>query len=276
MWGKQMKKIMMLALVATSLTSAPAIAAGTHTSSDVTYANGVFDWAIHNGYTQSTMDAYFGFTQSGGTTGYSNIPGYGSGTIDHTQLGSRYRQSTSAPDDTEEASNTAGGTFTLKGHVNADCSFYNGSSPNHSIDLGTIGVRTGDADNVTIAFNQAAAASAHIDTATAGCNTSNKVTISEENNGKGLVNNSPGNYDTLQFTAKIPYSLTASWTGAGTATTTGSAQTLLVPASGSGTNSKSGGAWRSAFNMDIAIPAQPLGLVAGNYDDKITVTLKVD
>lgn len=271
-----MKKLMILMLAGSSFVGSPTIAAGTHTSSFVQYANGVFDWGIHNGYTQATLDHDFDVTQSGGTTIYTNIPGFGSGTIDHTQLGSRYRQSTSAPDDTELASNTAGGTFTLKGHVSADCSFYNGSSSSHTIDLGTIGIRTGDADNVTIAFNQAAAATAHVDTATAGCNTKNTVTISEANAGSGLVNTATTTYDTDQFTTKIPYALTASWTGAGLSTTHGSTQSLVIPASSSGAAFKTGGAWRSAFNMDVTVPPQSLGLVAGNYQDQITVTLAVD
>ena len=171
---------------------------------------------------------------------------------------------------------TYGGTFTLQGNVSADCSFYNGSSSNHTLDLGTIGIRTGDNENVTVAFNQAGTATAHVDTATAGCNTHNTVTIEEANAGQGLVNSDPGAYDSAQFTAHIPYALNASWTGVDETTTTGFTKTLAIAASSSGENSSTGGAWRSAFNMDISVPPQSLGLVAGNYSDQITVTLAVD
>lgn len=244
--------------------------AANHTTNAVQYGNQYYAAAYAGGQPQSQLDPYFDETQAGATTYYGNIP------ITHDTLGSRYRQNTSSPNDTEQASSTAGGTFTLKGQVSADCSFYNGSSSNHTLDLGTIGIRTGDNENVTVAFNQADTATAHVDTATAGCNTHNTVTIAEQNAGKGLVNSTPGTYDSAQFTASIPYALHATWTGVNDSTTTGFAKSLDIPASSSGTNENSGGAWRSAFNMDITIPPQSLGLVAGNYSDQITVTLAVD
>lgn len=269
-----MKKLLMLGAAAAVMIAGSAQAAD-HTTSYAYYGSGPLEWGINNGYTQSFLDGLFDETQAGGAYYYSGIPGYGTGVVHADTLGSRYRQSTSAPDDTETATATAGGTFTLKGHVNADCSFYNGASSTHTIDLGTIGVRTGDNENVTVAFNQAGQATAHVDTATAGCNTHNTVTIAELNAGAGLLNSDPGAYDSAQFTAKIPYALHASWTGAGESTATGTTQTLDV-ATGAGTNHKTGGAWRSAFNMDATIPPQSLGLVAGNYSDQITVTLAVD
>jgi hypothetical protein len=269
-----MKKLV-LAAASTLLLSGTAYA-GNHTTNFVEYGSGPLEWGLSNGYTQSYLDGLFDETQAGGWYSYSNIPGFGSGIVYHDTLGSRYRQNTSSPDDTEQASQTAGGTFTLQGQVNADCSFYNGSSSTHTLDLGTIGIRTGDNENVTVAFNQAGTATAHVDTATAGCNTHNVVTIAEQNAGAGLVNSNPGPYDSAQFTANIPYALNASWTGVDEATTTGFAKSLTVAAGSSGTGTNEGGAWRSAFNMDITVPPQSLGLVAGKYSDQITVTLAVD
>jgi hypothetical protein len=248
-----------LAAASAVLLSGTATAAN-HTTNFVQYSNPLLEGALPY-VGQGVTDAVFDAVQQ---SPYSAL------------LGSRYRQNTSSPDDTEQASQTAGGTFTLQGQVNADCSFYNGSSSTHTLDLGTIGIRTGDNENVTVAFNQAGTATAHVDTATAGCNTHNVVTIAEQNAGAGLVNSNPGPYDSAQFTANIPYALNASWTGVDEATTTGFAKSLTVAAGSSGTGTNEGGAWRSAFNMDITVPPQSLGLVAGKYSDQITVTLAVD
>lgn len=255
-----MNRILKLAMVATAMTSLPAFAAGTHKTNSVEYSNGFLEFLSVHGVPQAPIDAYFDSVQKHGNL------------ASRTALGSRYRQNSESPNDTETAKKSAGGTFTLKGHVNANCSFYNGSSANHTIDLGTIGIRTGDSENVTVAFNQAAAAKAHIDTATAGCNTQSDVEINSD--GQGLVNANPGPYDTAQFTAKIPYTLTASWTGSDMNTVEGKPKTLVMHP-GDTDVSRETGAWRSAFNMDIDIPAQPKGLVAGDYTSTVTVILDV-
>ena len=270
-----MKKLAFAA--AAMLLSGTAIAAN-HTTNFVQYGNAGLEISLNAGQPQTGgldqspqgLDALFDYAQAGGTL---STP---VGLVTHDNLGSRYRQNTSAPNDTQAATTTAGGTFTLQGQVSADCSFYNGSSSSHTLDLGTIGIRTGDNENVTVAFNQADTATAHVDTATAGCNTHNTVTIAELNQGMGLVNANPGAFDSAQFTSHIPYALHASWTGVNDTTANGFAKSLDIPASSSGTNTNSGGAWRSAFNMDVTIPPQSLGLVAGDYSDQITVTLAVD
>ena len=59
-------------------------------------------------------------------------------------FGTRYTASTTAPDDTENATPTVSNAFTLTGSVNKDCSFYAGNDASaRNIDFGTIGVRTG-------------------------------------------------------------------------------------------------------------------------------------
>jgi hypothetical protein len=187
--------------------------------------------------------------------------------------GSRYQQSSTTTRNTEEAKTSVANSFTLTGSVTKDCSFYGGGTTGHTINLGTIGVRTGNNDNVSIAFNQRDAVTANVNSATAGCNTNNTVTIAKTNGSDGLKNFTPGSYDSNQFTDRIPYTVDASWTGvAAGSTAAGTTQTLAVAAN-QGTNAKSGGAWRSTFNMDVNAPAQSKGLVAGTYTDTITVTL---
>jgi len=193
--------------------------------------------------------------------------------------GSRFHQHSSAPNDVGTAGAQAADnqqTFTLTGKVNQDCSFYDGGSSAHTIALNTIGVRTQSSDNVSQAFNQAGNITANFNTATAGCNTRNTVTVKSDKGGK-LVNTATGlDYDGAQFTAEIPYSLKATWTGvaaSGGALQPGTQEISWTPGQYTVAQTKTGGAWRSAFNMDIVAPAQSKGLVAGDYTDTITVTL---
>ncbi|SCW92145.1 hypothetical protein SAMN02927924_04132 [Sphingobium faniae] len=189
--------------------------------------------------------------------------------------GARYEQkSTTVGNVGGPASDVSTAKFTLSGSVDKDCSFYSGGEANQQINLGTIGIRTGNNDNVTAAFDQTGAITAKISTSTAGCNTQNQITITKGNGADGLRNDAPGAFDDAQFTNKIPYSLTAAWTGVPlggaatgtpqdlTATTTDSFKAVQV------------GAWRSAFTLDVNAPVQPLGLVAGTYKDTITVELR--
>lgn len=190
-------------------------------------------------------------------------------------IGTVYNATTTSWGNTETARDNVETTFTLRGNVTKDCSFYagNGSSA-RDINLGTIGVRTGNGENVNAAFDMVAAANANILSGTAGCNFNNTVKIEKANSTNGLVNNGAGGFDSLQFQANIPYSIAATWTGTTnqSAGANGSLQTRNV-----GTNQDSvtwtGGAWRSSFNMAINVPTPSKALVAGNYQDQITVTL---
>src|SRR3546814_12987079 len=80
------------------------------------------------------------------------------------------------------------------------------------IDFGVIGVRTGNNENVNQAFDMVGPATAEIETLTAGCNFNNEVEI-VKNDVDGLVNNSATDYDSDEFQANIPYSVTAAWPG---------------------------------------------------------------
>lgn len=210
--------------------------------------------------------------------GYDLTQAFGSPAL-KTLSGSRFHQDSSSPDNVGTADASANAnkqTFTLTGTVNKDCSFYGGGQSAHTINLNTIGIRTQSTDNVSQAFNQAHDITANFNTATAGCNTNNTVEISTQNHGK-LLNSQPGAYDQTQFTANIPYSLNATWQGVDAGAGNGTAHQQQIKwdagAAGAGTGTKTGGAWRSAFNMDIVAPAQSLGLVSGTYEDTITVTL---
>lgn len=190
-------------------------------------------------------------------------------------LGTRYTAEADAPDDSETATPEVNIVFTLSGSVNKDCSFYAGNTTGaRDIDFGVIGVRTGDYENVSNAFEMVGPAVADIETLTAGCNFDNVVEIVKDDV-RGMVNNAPGGYDTNEFQANIPYEVTANWTGvAQGAVTTGSGQTLNVPTTDlSGTLSQ--GAWRSDMQINITAPAiTTRGLVAGDYSGTTTLTLR--
>lgn len=257
-WGESMKTILKAATAAVALVGMSGTALADSTSSTV-YSAAPIPPSIY-------IDNNFPFIHFD--------PGATSAQQFANNIGSRYEQSGFSSQNTETASTTVSNTFTLTGSVTKDCSFYGGGQTGHTINLGTIGVRTGNNDNVSIAFNQRDAITANVNSATAGCNTNNTVTISKQNGSDGLRNFQPGSYDSNQFTDRIPYTINANWTGVAAGTTgAGTNQTLAVAAN-QGSNNKAGGAWRSTFNMDVNAPVQDnRGLVAGTYTDTITVTL---
>lgn len=190
-------------------------------------------------------------------------------------IGTRYTAQADAPADSQTATPTVSVAFTLSGSVNKDCSFYSGNNAGaRNIDFGVIGVRTGNNENVANAFEMVGNAEAEIETLTAGCNFNNEVEI-VKSDVRGMVNGAAGGYDTDEFQANIPYSVTASWTGVAlNATTAGSAQTLEVDTAEL-SDLRQQGAWRSAMSIDIVAPAiSNKGLVAGTYSGTTTLTLR--
>lgn len=173
------------------------------------------------------------------------------------------------------ASPTVTNTWLLTGTVTPDCSYYGGNGGTaHTIDFGTLGVNTGNGENVADAFDLRAPIAATINSATAGCNTNNTVKITK--NADGLVNTAGVGYDNGEFQKNIPYSVAATFkattnTGAGQA---GSTQTLTA-ASNAASATWAGGAWRSNLNLVIAAPVPSKALVAGTYSDTLTLELKV-
>ncbi len=189
-------------------------------------------------------------------------------------IGTRYTAVADAPSDSETATPTVTTTFQLSGSVNKDCSFYAGNNASATnIDFGVIGVRTGNNENVNSAFEMVGPAIANIETLTAGCNFNNDVTITKSST-LGLVNNAAGGYDTDEFQANIPYTVTASWTGVAQNSVGAGGGRSLVVGDGDLTGVANEGAWRSA--MDINFTASAItnkGLVAGNYTGSTTLTL---
>jgi hypothetical protein len=186
--------------------------------------------------------------------------------------GARYEQSSNVAGNTESAVNTISADFVLSGTVSTDCSFYTGGVSSQTINLGTIGIQTGNNVNNTLAFDQVGPITANINTSTAGCNTQNTVTIAKQNGTQGLVNPTSVAYATDQFTNHIQYEAKASWSGVGATSGPSGPQTLTAGLNDAGANANYG-AWRSQFDLDITAPPAPLGLLAGTYSDTVKVTL---
>lgn len=172
------------------------------------------------------------------------------------------------------AATTDGASFTLRGNVTPDCSFYTGNSNSRTLDFGQIGVNVDDNVSPNDAFEMVSGITGNINTNVAGCNTNNRVTVSK-GDVRGLVNNAPGGYS-AEFAANIPYSVNIQYDGSTTAAagvTTARNATISTTQSG---YSELNGAWRSGFNMFVNAPARTdRALVAGTYQDTLTVTLAV-
>lgn len=179
-----------------------------------------------------------------------------------------------APNNTENASPTVTNAFTIRGNVDADCSFYGSNAEGRDINLGTIGIRTGNNEAVGNMFNMRAPASVSVVTTAAGCNTNNTVTIQKDDL-RGLVNNASVNFDDAQFQRNLPYSVNASFTGVGQGSAGGvtSSNRAIVVAENADQGSNQNGAWRSGFSMDITVPTPSKGLIAGEYRGTVTVTM---
>lgn len=211
----------------------------------------------------------------GGTATYSGGLGHFAYDV-ATALGvPGYEQEGTNSGNTQTASPTVTNTWLIKGTVTKDCSYYGGSSTAHTLDFGTIGVNTNSNTNVNSAFDMVSAANATVNSTTAGCNFNNTVTLSKANGAQGLLNSAAGGYDSNEFQANIPYSVAAKFTGT-TNTSAGAVGTLQTVTAAAGDASKvwTGGAWRSDMSLTINAPTPGKALVAGNYQDTLTVELK--
>lgn len=191
------------------------------------------------------------------------------------QVGTRYTAQADAPADSETATRRVNVVFRLSGRVNKDCSFYAGNDNGaRDIDFGVIGVRTGNNENVNQAFDMVGPATAEIETLTAGCNFNNEVEI-VKSDAAGLINNGADDYDSDEFQANIPYSVTAAWTGvpAGSGAAPGQAQTLTVGLSDDEEVLQQG-AWRSDMTINFNAPVASKALVAGRYTGTTRLTLR--
>lgn len=177
-------------------------------------------------------------------------------------------------DNNGTAETTITNDFTLSGTVTPDCSFFVGNV-DRSIDFGVIGIEARDNVGPANAFDMTAPATATIETNVAGCNTRNRVTV-EKGRATGMRADTNAGFDETQFTNDLDYTVTATWQGSNP---NGGAQ---APTSESLTvglndrrNSTRQGAWKSVFLLDIEVPVPALSLLAGDYEDTLTVTLDV-
>jgi hypothetical protein len=196
------------------------------------------------------------------------------GTI-QVPTGAIYSEIGGVAGNTEAASPTVTNTWLIKGTVTKDCSYYGGNTTSHTLDFGTIGVNTQANTSVNNAFDMVSPAGAVVTSTTAGCNFNNTVTLTKANGAQGLLNSAAGGYDSNEFQANIPYSASAAFQGttSQSAATAGSLQTVTA-ATSDGSKVWNGGAWRSAMVLTVAAPTPGKALVAGNYQDTLTVELK--
>ncbi|NIJ26505.1 hypothetical protein [Brevundimonas terrae] len=172
------------------------------------------------------------------------------------------------------AAGNDGATFTLKGNVTKDCSFYSGSSTNQTLDFGTLGIYASDNTGPAAAFDMVAPANVTVYTNLAGCNTANSVTITK-NSANGLINSgNTAGYDSNVFQANLPFSVEAKYTAAAhNSVANGSQQTLSVSSTAL-SNVANHGAWKSPFSLAVNIPVASKALLAGNYEGTVAVQIQ--
>jgi hypothetical protein len=197
-------------------------------------------------------------------TAQAQSNGLGSGTF--TTSGS------AAANITGTANGTTTDTFLIRGTVPLDCSFFTGGRST-TINLGNIGIVNSSNVAVGNAFDMAGPAVGQAQTSTAGCNFNNTVTITKTNGADGLLNGDFSGFDSTQFQKNLPYQLTASFNATNNTESgaNGTAQQLVVAPNATGNNANYG-AWRSQFTLDVLVPVPELALVAGEYEDTVTVT----
>lgn len=214
-----------------------------------------------------------GFSGATPVTGNTNNPiVYGIGYVLSGNVG--YTQAGLNAGNVENATPTVTNTWLIKGSVSKDCSYYGGTSTAHTLDFGTIGVNTQSATSVGNAFDMVSPAVATVNSSTAGCNFNNTVTLSKANGSQGLLNSAPGGYDTNEFQANIPYQVAATFTAGAQGAVAAAGSQTLTAATGDASKVGNYGAWRSAMTMIVTAPTPGKALVAGSYQDTLTVELK--
>ena len=187
----------------------------------------------------------------------------------------------SGNNDFEDAGPSITAKFTLKGSVTKTCAVQGVDSDQPSgltgtVNVGTIGIRAGDELAVGDQFTMTGPIQVTIKSAAAGCNYNSTVKVTKDS-ALGMVNATPGSYDSNQFQANIPYAATASFTGvaAGAGAIAGTAQSVTVNSAGT-TASGNFGAWRSPLQLDVTAPTVTgKGLVGGEYQGVVTLTISL-
>ena len=174
---------------------------------------------------------------------------------------------------TASASETA--DFNITGTVSQACVLGAGGDLN-DINFGTIGIYADATSTVENVFTAVGTPDAHTRTNLAGCNTPNTMTVTKTNGVNGLVNAgaAAGGYDANVFQANIPYSIAVTYTAGapGTLAPQASISQFSVGATAN-TNSKANAAWKSGAAFKIVLTDPSKALVAGTYQDSVTVGL---
>lgn len=165
---------------------------------------------------------------------------------------------------------TGEATFTLKGTVATDCAYYSGSSNDHTLNFGTIGIYADENAGPANLFTMTQDASVEINTNAAGCNTANTVKITKTN----LVSDNADGYDNTTFTNTLPFSVKAKYKAANAgAPAAGVNQVWIdVPANLPG-GEKTHGAWKSPMSLDVKIARPTQALLAGTYTGSVSVMI---
>ena len=187
----------------------------------------------------------------------------------------------SGDNDFEDAGKSISAKFTLKGSVTKTCAIQGVDSDqpaglNGTINVGTIGIRAGDELAVGDQFTMTGPIQIQIKSAAAGCNYNSTVSLTKDH-AVGMVNSTPGSYDSNQFQANIPYAATASFTGVapGAGAIAGTAQSVTVNSAGTSASGNFG-AWRSPLQLDVTAPTVTgKGLVGGEYQGVVTLTISL-
>lgn len=179
------------------------------------------------------------------------------------------------PGNVGTASATETADFTITGTVDQACVLGAGGDL-RDVNFGTIGIYADATSTVENVFTAVGPANAHTRTNLAGCNTSNRMTVTKTNGVNGLVNADAqsGGYDANVFQANIPYSIAVQYTAGAVGQLAPQASISQFQVSTTqATNSKENGAWKSgaAFRIDLSDPTK--ALVAGSYSDTVTVEL---
>lgn len=169
-------------------------------------------------------------------------------------------------------------TFSVTGSIQAACVLGNGDTELDDVNFGNLGIYGDAASGVDNAFEMTGASNGNSSTNAAGCNTSNRLTLTKFNGTQGLVNAAAATagYDTNVFQANIPYSLSANYV-AGSPGQLGVSPSLgkFTVSTTEGSDSRENNAWRSGLGIRVDIPAATNALVAGTYSDTVTVLIEV-
>lgn len=180
-------------------------------------------------------------------------------------------------DDAGTVSDDITATFGVSGNVVASCILGNGDAVLDDVNFGNIGIYGDAAAGVDNAFEMVQDRNGNSSTNAAGCNTSNRLTLTKTGGSTGMSNAdaSAAGYDPNVFQANLPYSLAAVYASPNVGSTVMSGTTgKFSVADTATTNFRENGAWRGDLGIKVVIPVPVKALVAGAYTDTVTVQIE--